>query len=447
MRKVFVLCGILAAATLGYSPCFANGGPIDVSAFDKTGDIVPVQKTSLQIEEETLLLVIKGDYVEVAVNYEIYNASNKDEEITFSFPLEVMLFRDVGDIDDEKEVQQQKNVIKAYAVLMNGKNIPVVVKEDAAPIKKMDIEIKSVFWHTSVLAFKKKARSNLVVSYIIRSRYQDSLYSKSPLPEFSERSFKYSFNAAAGFGNGKANKMSVIIDASDLVKRNGKINSISFAHDTLQKQVSEKKSLLTFRAESFDFSKSKILEITYDCSNEKRFSYVMSGKPSLQKIVSIKASSTLPGPYDPKNIFDGDFLTAWCEGAKGDGEGEWIEFSVKDFVLEAVFLVNGYTKNYMSLENNSRASLVHVTKLGKNPAYEETRVQESQKEMSLLGYEDFYPLDPLSFSDWVLNTFDYASESTVRITIKKTRPGKKFNDTCISEIYLLGYPVVDQNKK
>lgn len=33
--------------------------------------------------------------------------------------------------------------------------------------------------------------------------------------------------------------------------------------------------------------------------------------------------------YTEEMLCDGNFNTAWCEGAEGDGIGEWIEFHLK----------------------------------------------------------------------------------------------------------------------
>ena len=63
-----------------------------------------------------------------------------------------------------------------------------------------------------------------------------------------------------------------------------------------------------------------------------------------------RSSSTLAGRpasrYSVKNLFDGKLETAWVEGAKGDGKGEWVEVEFPDAVeVDGFLLAPGYGRS------------------------------------------------------------------------------------------------------
>lgn len=70
--------------------------------------------------------------------------------------------------------------------------------------------------------------------------------------------------------------------------------------------------------------------------------------------------------YEPKNLFDNLRNTAWVEGAKGQGIGEYIELSVpkkskadaKDETIIDIF--NGYSQNPATYKKNSRVKKIKL---------------------------------------------------------------------------------------
>jgi hypothetical protein len=69
-----------------------------------------------------------------------------------------------------------------------------------------------------------------------------------------------------------------------------------------------------------------------------------------ERRATVTASSALkstgPGAYGPAMLFDGKKETAWVEGARGDGAGEWVEVAFDDAVsLEGFLLVPGYARS------------------------------------------------------------------------------------------------------
>ncbi|MGG1616177.1 NADase-type glycan-binding domain-containing protein [Paenibacillus sp. NRS-1781] len=131
-----------------------------------------------------------------------------------------------------------------------------------------------------------------------------------------------------------------------------------------------------------------------------------------QKIV---ASSTLPdqagNSYAVRNIMDGDASTAWCEGVKGDGIGEWIKIdfgSVQE--LKGFELINGLAKSSNAFQANNRVKRMKL---------------EFSNGQTMMVDNDFIRNE---FLDAPIHT------SFVKITIEAVEKGSKYHDTCISEI-------------
>jgi hypothetical protein len=70
--------------------------------------------------------------------------------------------------------------------------------------------------------------------------------------------------------------------------------------------------------------------------------------------------------YGAELAFDGDWATAWCEGADGPGIGEWIEMRAESPQrVCGILILNGYYKSEdLYLRNNSISKLKVVTDEG-----------------------------------------------------------------------------------
>lgn len=129
----------------------------------------------------------------------------------------------------------------------------------------------------------------------------------------------------------------------------------------------------------------------------------------------IIASSTLPdqagNSYADQNIMDGDASTAWCEGVKGDGIGEWIKIDFGSMQeLKGFELFNGLAKSSKAFQANNR-----VKRMKLEFSNGQTRVIDN---------------------DFIRNEFldNPIHTSFVKITIEAVERGTKYHDTCMSEI-------------
>jgi hypothetical protein len=87
--------------------------------------------------------------------------------------------------------------------------------------------------------------------------------------------------------------------------------------------------------------------------------------PLLVRPKATVSSSALKGistaSFQATNLVDGDLATAWVEGAKGTGLGEWVRFEfAQPTLLARIEVANGYQKDPASFARNPRVKLVNV---------------------------------------------------------------------------------------
>ncbi len=141
--------------------------------------------------------------------------------------------------------------------------------------------------------------------------------------------------------------------------------------------------------------------------------------PLLVRPKAMVSSSALKGTptasFQATNLVDGDLTTAWIEGAKGHGLGEWvrIEFS-QPTLLSRIEVANGYQKDTARFSNRPRVRLVKIEySSGATQLVELRDVQELQ-----------YILPAGEAIQWV------------KLVIVSVYPGENDEDTSISEVRL-----------
>jgi hypothetical protein len=121
--------------------------------------------------------------------------------------------------------------------------------------------------------------------------------------------------------------------------------------------------------------------------------------------------------YKPSNLIDGDVNTAWVEGVKGAGKGEYIMLQNEgEALISSISLINGYAKSYDLYIKNNRVKEIELE-------FSNGKVVNAQLEDGVI---DFQTID----LDESIRT------SYVKLLIVDTYPGSKFDDTCISEILI-----------
>ncbi|MGC3988328.1 MAG: hypothetical protein QM796_01340 [Chthoniobacteraceae bacterium] len=142
-----------------------------------------------------------------------------------------------------------------------------------------------------------------------------------------------------------------------------------------------------------------------------------------------------------ENLLDGNLDTAWIEGAKGPGVGEWIEITFKPkVIINAIGVLNGYCKSESALKTNGQVLEMEVQSFQKWDGEE-----QRQKDDLKLGRTVFSPQLrklPGAFAQWVVDNGEgHPVVRKVRLKITAAEKGTEFADTAITELYICGHPV------
>jgi len=161
--------------------------------------------------------------------------------------------------------------------------------------------------------------------------------------------------------------------------------------------------------------------------------------------ISINSSSTLGKSYKGSNICDGKIETAWVEGVKGDGIGEWVKISINaysslaqytttPFFIYRIGVVPGYAKSMKTWIENNRVKKLLVIIHSPPP---------------LAPHEHEWVVLRLNLKDEMkVQLFDIPNDKQVGnlepmvkeiwLKIEEVYKGTKYDDTCISEFIAIG---------
>jgi len=151
------------------------------------------------------------------------------------------------------------------------------------------------------------------------------------------------------------------------------------------------------------------------------------------------ATSELPPSglitYSAKNIHDLDLETAWIEGVPGFGIGEKVtyHFPPQNPRITEIIVVNGYVKSIEAWENNSRVKTLKMFLNGQ--PYAVLHLADSRREQHFT----FKPLGYGQREDW--KALEAKPWWEIAFEIVEVYPGKKYEDTAITEIYFDGIDV------
>lgn len=137
--------------------------------------------------------------------------------------------------------------------------------------------------------------------------------------------------------------------------------------------------------------------------------------------------------FGPASAMDGSLATAWCEGARGPGIGEWIEFQL-DQPVQEMEIRSGFWKLSWpppeAARNYPRERLddwsdrrLRTCQSNSRPAVLEVSTEKGQV------------LERLETGDCIGDRFTISlPPGKYRLRIAQVHPGLKFEDTCIAEI-------------
>lgn len=154
---------------------------------------------------------------------------------------------------------------------------------------------------------------------------------------------------------------------------------------------------------------------------------------------NVKASSTAPSKnksYEVKNIMDGKKETAWVEGNKGSGTGEYVEFTFKDQndIPDLLAITPGYAKSDETWKNNNRVRKVRITMIADEGT---SKSNAAQFDVNLITQKDGVKNQTQYIDMWshIMHNMALTEFKWLKIEILEVdSQGAKFSDACISEV-------------
>ncbi|MEM6299347.1 MAG: discoidin domain-containing protein [Bacteroidota bacterium] len=422
----------------------ANGGPIDGSYVQKSGNIVLIEEHQVRLLEEYLSIEIDGDYCNVSVRYLLKN-EGESKAISYGFPVDFIS-------SDEGSYYPDLEYVEKFTFQVDGKIVSHSTKQED------NLKSESILscyggadgisrkWYITKIPFEGQTTHVLEVKYRILSNFCNYMGGvENYFSGFSYRTFLYDLKPAGFWGDGTITigKFSIAVKkpqrlSTDEIKIKG-IEELTYANDTYTAQF-----------DNYAVKEAKNLRIGWNQSASLLESEYREHLPRTI-IKSVRASSTLKGNYQVENLFDGSPQTAWVEGAMGSGAGEWVEIEFKEGVFIAgMTILNGYTKNENVFTANGKVK--RFTAEVVNVVNGQTHIQEYS-----LEYHQVDSLRNYSFQDFsergmyqtldvlfdagnpdMLSPDELGSTTKIRFTITEVYAGSRYEDTCISEFFFYG---------
>jgi len=427
---------------------WANGGPVAWTETTPVGAIGLKQNQSVSLVSENLQIkVLDLNTYSVKAHYRLHSSARLSK-LQFGVPINWTFseFRDVDPDTLENRYDQPppKEVVKDVTNISQG----IRLKVNGSPVRCRPMFDRHAFlfakqedsqpgsntrvaaWCVATIGFKK-GENRLSLEYHAQMDFEDMVFSKSALTEFSDRGLTYLLYPA-GYWDGVAGEIQIVIDPGPYKGYLTIKQPQGFVQDNerwvwTQKQV--------------DLKQVRMVDVTLDRSVDdanQLATWNKWGDIKFNKATTVRASSELPPSkkttYVAANVLDGDPDTAWCKGAPGDGVGQYLEFRAKKdsfaknmesfCTLEGLIVSKGYLKSQGVYMLNNRISKIAISDCNGG----------NKTEVPSLVKADDYRFGTAFIRRGYLRFIPNAS--CFRIEILDTIPGQ-VNDTCISEVSLV----------
>lgn len=158
------------------------------------------------------------------------------------------------------------------------------------------------------------------------------------------------------------------------------------------------------------------------------------------------ASSTLnnSSAYKSANLCDGKAETAWVEGVKGSGIGEWVkididaysslaEFTSTPFSIAEMAVLTGYAKTEKTWKENNRVKKLLVAVYSPVPSR-----PGKEWDVYRLHLKDEAKVQVFEMWGDKMSVTLQKMKKEIWIKIEEVYQGEKYDDTCISEFVAFG---------
>lgn len=154
---------------------------------------------------------------------------------------------------------------------------------------------------------------------------------------------------------------------------------------------------------------------------------------------SSELKSSRSNNYSVNNLSDDDIRTAWVEGVKGYGIGEYIAFEFPYTAARAnqCIIINGYAKDETTWKNNSRVKSFNV--------YEDDKLIATINLKDTRAIQEFNLPHPIPHRpdnyNRILSETSNQPAVMLKFVIREVYKGNKYDDTAISEFIFDGLDV------
>jgi hypothetical protein len=405
----------------------------------------PAGLEQVEMQSELLQITLHIESADVEVNYTLHNPGDKAVKVTAGFPTasQDMGIPSPSDPQGAEQARRDPHDVTDYHLYVDGREVSW--KLEAQPHTKADRPntysgIGGAFsepephWFVSTIAFKPGEAHAVRIRY--QALYRSAEGSVSDDAQVEAVTLTYQLSTAAGW-KGPIGKGRVII-AADTVdadaikirpegrfKREGRAFVWEFSDlkptlaDDIRVQVRE-----GYETYPTDYAVARDRPEGVKKENAGEYEVHPDGTSYwIHQLFHATATSTLdPKLYGPENVQGSSSYpqNTWAEGVPGDGVGEGLDLTLeRPMRLHEIGIVNGFHKSRELYQANNRVAELSV---------------------SLNGEKDFMVTIPDEYLTreiyWFpLNGYEKPVK-TVRLRINKVYPGTKYQDTCISQLFL-----------
>jgi len=293
-------------------------------------------------------------------------------------------------------------------------------------------------WSLMKLKFEAGKKKYLTVSYKVRCMALDQGFEGDTLWEYGRRTFLYTFQPAATWGNGRVGSLRVALNTKWLRE-----NDLAPVARLQPSGSSNDAGKIEWTFHDQDLAKLPDITFSYDPGPLYQEAQIKKNLLDPARVKSLTISSALAGEgsfnYGKESMRDNDLRTAWVEGAKGLGIGQTMTLKPKDAYVTEIALLNGFVSNEALYYANARIKKLRVEVECGEGAEETERHQAQEVTLPDRPYKDFNPRFPFSSVDWVVqHPEDSGFIDKVKLTILEVYPGRKYEDTAVTELYICG---------
>jgi hypothetical protein len=422
----------LIIALLVASPLttFANLALFSASDIQRTGNLVPIRKSAIELVNETLTVRIAAETAAVTVTYDFANTGGADA-VTVGFPVDLM--PPAGQGTSYNLDHWQKDGLQELQIIDGTKQLSIDrVREETLPPQDRPKQLKEVAikrrWSIATLQFKARERKAVSVTYIVRCIGVDKGFEHDPRWTFSPRTFLYTFRTATGWGTGRIRKLDIAVDMTYLRQNRFRV----LEGEPKLKESGE--GILRSEFQSVELGRLADLVIRYDSTPV--LSQIYAERLRLSRS-NWRLGICGPGKFGSDALVDGNPETSWTPES-GNGVGTCFEFQpAQGSYIQSIAILNGKQTSATDYAAHARIKRVKVEYVF---YLEEGRKRESFEQVFPdSSFDDRALRFPAALADFLdLPTGIEGIIENIRMTVLEVYPGNGNAPLAISDLYVYG---------